>query len=215
MHAQRQADRPLFPVESLLLIHFVQQWFFGMKASIGVDADSGLVHNVRSAAGHVNDVIKANSLSLGQEADVFADAGYHGAHKWLNAKEKVQSHVVMRRGLCKLLGNAAPMDTLTEQVECIKASIHAKVEAPVWRCEGVLSRVGQEQGAVAHTFCVGQSVNGAQAFERKPGISTPGAWEMREKCAPKTSQRPVISAPPNYGQRSFVQTILRPSGNDK
>lgn len=31
--------------------------YFGMKAHIGVDADTGLVYSVRSSSGNVNDVI--------------------------------------------------------------------------------------------------------------------------------------------------------------
>jgi IS5 family transposase len=107
-----------------------QQWFFGMKAHIGVDADSGLVHTVRGTSGHVNDVVEANSLLHGQETDVFADAGYQGAHKRPDAKEDVQWHVAMRPGLRKLLDKADPKDALTDQVERIKASIRAKVEHP-------------------------------------------------------------------------------------
>jgi IS5 family transposase len=101
-----------------------------MKAHIGVDADSGLVHTVRGTAGHVNGVVEANSLLHGQETDVFADAGYQGAHKRPDAKSDMQWHVAMRPGLRKLLDKADPMDTLTEQVERIKASIRAKVEYP-------------------------------------------------------------------------------------
>lgn len=37
------------------------QWYFGMKAHIGVDADSGLVHTVRGTSGNVSDVLQANS----------------------------------------------------------------------------------------------------------------------------------------------------------
>ncbi|RYY85710.1 MAG: IS5 family transposase [Chitinophagaceae bacterium] len=107
-----------------------QQWFFGMKAHIGVDADSGLVHTVRGTSGQVNDVIEANSLLHGQETDVFADAGYQGAHKRPDAKADVQWHVAMRPGLRKLLDKTDPKDALTEQVERIKASIRAKVEHP-------------------------------------------------------------------------------------
>jgi len=107
-----------------------QQWFFGMKAHIGVDADSGLVHTVRGTSGHVNDVVEANSLLHGQETDVFADAGYQGAHKRPDAKEDVKWHVAMRPGLRKLLDKADPMEALTDQVERIKASIRAKVEHP-------------------------------------------------------------------------------------
>ena len=107
-----------------------QQWFFGMKAHIGVYADSGLVHTVRGTSGNVNDVVEANSLLHGQETDVFADAGYQGAHKRPDAKDDVQWHVAMRPGLRKLLDKADPMDALTDQVERIKASIRAKVEHP-------------------------------------------------------------------------------------
>ena len=39
------------------------QWYFGMKAHIGVDADSGLVHSVRATAGHVHDINEGNSFS--------------------------------------------------------------------------------------------------------------------------------------------------------
>ena len=85
-----------------------QQWFFGMKAHIGVDADSGLVHTVRGTSGNVNDVVEANSLLHGQETDVFADAGYQGAHKRPDAKDDVQWHVAMRPGLRKLLDKADP-----------------------------------------------------------------------------------------------------------
>jgi IS5 family transposase len=51
------------------------QWYFGMKAHIGVDVHSGLVHTVRGTAANVNDVVEGNSLLHGQETDVVADAG--------------------------------------------------------------------------------------------------------------------------------------------
>jgi len=51
------------------------QWHFGMKAHIGVDADSGLVHTVVGTAANVNDVTQASALVHGEESDVFADAG--------------------------------------------------------------------------------------------------------------------------------------------
>ena len=55
------------------------QWYFGMKAHIGVDADSGLAHTVRGTSANVNDVVEANSLLHGKEVDGYGDAGYQGA----------------------------------------------------------------------------------------------------------------------------------------
>ena len=52
------------------------QWHFGMKAHIGVDADSGLVHTVIGTAANVNDVTQGHSLLHGEEEVVFGDAGY-------------------------------------------------------------------------------------------------------------------------------------------
>ena len=37
------------------------QWYFRMKAHIGVDAEPGLVHTVRGAFGHVSDVGEGNT----------------------------------------------------------------------------------------------------------------------------------------------------------
>ena len=57
------------------------QWYFGMKAHIGVDADSGLVHTVRGTSANVSDVVESNSLLHGKEVDGYGDAGYQGADK--------------------------------------------------------------------------------------------------------------------------------------
>ena len=66
------------------------QWHFGMKAHIGVDADSGLVHTVISTAANVHDVTQANALLHGQESSAHGDAGYQGANKRPNARQDIR-----------------------------------------------------------------------------------------------------------------------------
>jgi IS5 family transposase len=66
------------------------QWFFGMKAHIGVDAESGLVHTVIGTAANVNDVTQAGALLHGEEEDAFGDAGYRGVHKREEAQGPMQ-----------------------------------------------------------------------------------------------------------------------------
>lgn len=105
-------------------------WYFGMKAHIGVDADSGLVHTVRGTAGNVSDVLEVSSLLHGHETDAFGDAGYQGAHKRPDANAKVRWHVAMKRSKRKQLDMEHPVQALLEKVEQIKASIRAKVEHP-------------------------------------------------------------------------------------
>ena len=106
------------------------QWYFGMKAHIGVDADSGLVHTVRGTSGNVADVVEAASLLHGQETDVFADAGYQGAHRRPDAKAPVKWHIAMRPGQRRALDKNRPVDALVDQLERLKAGIRAKVEHP-------------------------------------------------------------------------------------
>ena len=56
-------------------------WHFGMKAHVGVDADTGLVHTVIGTAGNVADVCQAHSMLHRTETVVLADAGYQGMEK--------------------------------------------------------------------------------------------------------------------------------------
>jgi len=107
-----------------------KQWYFGMKAHIGVDADSGLVHTVRGTSGSVNDVVEANALLHGEETQAWGDAGYQGAGKRPDAKEGVRWNIAMRPGKRKQLDKTWLIDQLTEQLERIKAGIRAKVEHP-------------------------------------------------------------------------------------
>ena len=105
------------------------QWHFGMKAHIAVDADSGLVHTVIGTAANVNDVTQRHGLLHGQETVVFADAGYQGAVKRPEATG-VDWHVAMRPGKRRVLNKNSPWGSLLEKAEQLKASVRAKVEHP-------------------------------------------------------------------------------------
>jgi transposase, IS5 family len=109
------------------------QWYHGMKAHIGSDADSGLVHSVASTAANAHDVTQAHALLHGEEADVFADSGYRGVEK----REEIQAqhpevnwHIAMMPGKRKALDKHTPLGAILEKLEQTKASIRAKVEHP-------------------------------------------------------------------------------------
>jgi IS5 family transposase len=104
------------------------QWHIGMKAHIGVDADSGLVHSVIGTAANVNDVTHGHGLLHGQESVVFADAGYQGADKH-PAATGVQWQVAMRPGKRRALTEDG-WGALLKKAEKLKASVRAKVEHP-------------------------------------------------------------------------------------
>jgi len=55
------------------------QWFFGMKTHIGVDAESGAAHSLVGTVGNLSDTSQTHALLHGQEEAVHQDAGYIGA----------------------------------------------------------------------------------------------------------------------------------------
>ncbi|MDP2370386.1 IS5 family transposase [Rhodoferax sp.] len=106
------------------------QWHFGMKAHIGADANSGLVHTVVGTAANVSDITQAQALLHGDETDVFGDAGYQGIEKREeNLETPVNWHVAMRPGKRRAL-DRSPLGEMMEKLEQAKASIRAKVEHP-------------------------------------------------------------------------------------
>ena len=104
-----------------------KQWYFGMKAHIGVDAESGLAHSVETTPANTSDVVSAHALLHGGEERVWGDAGYQGVGKREeNRDAAVDWEVAMKPGRRRLLDKEGPQ----EQAERRKASVRAKVEHP-------------------------------------------------------------------------------------
>ena len=106
-----------------------KSWFFGMKAHIGADRDSGWVHTVVGTAANVSDVTVGNALLPGEETDVFADAGYQGADKRDDATA-ANWHVAMKPSVRKKWKKQPRIGKLLDYAERIKAAVRAKVEHP-------------------------------------------------------------------------------------
>ena len=105
-----------------------QQWYFGMKAHIGADVESGLVHTVTCTAANVADVTEVANLLHGKEKTVHADAGYTGGEKRAPKRGR-KWYIAAKRGTIK----AMPEGDLKEAVketEHMKAAVRSKVEHP-------------------------------------------------------------------------------------
>lgn len=106
------------------------QWYFGMKAHIGVDRDSGLVHTVVATAANVADVTQTDKLLHGEEREIYADAGYQGADKREELKERgLEWRIAERRSKVKALPEGEDK-AVVEWIEHLKAKIRARVEHP-------------------------------------------------------------------------------------
>jgi len=103
------------------------QWHFGMKAHIAVDAESGLVHTVTATSANEADVEQVADLLHGKEDAVWADSGYRGAQA--RVMRDVRWHIASRPSdMAKMLEGRAKARARKNEYE--KASVRAKVEHP-------------------------------------------------------------------------------------
>ena len=105
------------------------QWFFGMKAHIGVDAGTGYVHTVTATAANVSDVLQTHNLIRADDEVVYADSGYRGIGKRgeITGDEHlstVEFRIAARKSQLKTM--AAPDRAVQNRL----ASVRAKVEHP-------------------------------------------------------------------------------------
>jgi IS5 family transposase len=121
-NAQRERDPEMHQTKK------GNQWYFGMKAHIGVDTDSGLVHTVVTSAANEADVTMVSELLHGKESQVHADAGYIGADKRVG-RNKLKWEIAQKRGKIKAIAEGEEKQQV-QAAEKAKASVRARVEHP-------------------------------------------------------------------------------------
>lgn len=108
-------------------------WYFGYKAHIGVDRDSGLVHTVEATAANVHDATETSKLLTGDEDEVYGDSGYLGAEKRGDAiirnkaGRKIKYRINRRPSQVKKLSKSGQY--AAKKAEHTKSSVRAKVAA--------------------------------------------------------------------------------------
>ena len=109
------------------------QWHFGMKAHIGVDAETGLTHSLETKPANESDVATAHAVLHGGEEEVWGDAGYQGVGKRDENKDAaVDWRTAMKPGRRRQLDKSGS----EEAAEKHKASMRAKVEHPFLSLKG-------------------------------------------------------------------------------
>ena len=149
------------------------QWHFGMKAHIGVDDESGLVHHVECTAANVADVTQVHKLLHGKEATVCGDSGYTGADK-REELEHVEAGFLIAEKPSKLRAMRNKRERrYAERWEHYKASVRAKVEHPF--------RVVKRQFGYAKVRYRGLAKNTAQVLTL---FALSNLWMVRRQLLP-------------------------------
>lgn len=107
------------------------QYYFGMKAHIGVDARLGTVHSFSTTPANEHDITQIQHLLHGDESMVFADAGYIGAEKREELKEKkVDWFISQRPSKTRALKKHPRKNKVALNIAFGISSLRAKVEHP-------------------------------------------------------------------------------------
>ena len=101
------------------------QWYFGLKAHIGVDAKEGHVHSLVTSAANVADMHMLPDLLHGEERKVWGDAGYQGQTEAIQEAAPKAQDMTCRRTKFKDY-----VDELQKKKNRSKSSVRAKVEHP-------------------------------------------------------------------------------------
>lgn len=110
------------------------QWYFGMKAHIGVDAGSGYTHTVTATSANEHDITQASQLIRDDDEVVYGDAGYQGLEK----REEIRTDPVKSKIACRINERIGKVTGVPEGVardvarerERRKSSVRSKVEHP-------------------------------------------------------------------------------------
>jgi len=147
------------------------QWFFGMRCHIGVDAASGLVHSVVSTAANVHELNTAADRVHGEERVIYGDAGHIGIKKREAFKDcEAEMRIAMKPGQRRVLPDT-PERKLLDLIETAKAHFRAKVEHPF--------RIIKCQFGFRKVFYRGIRKND---LKLKMLFALANLWIVRERC---------------------------------
>lgn len=101
------------------------QWYFGMKAHIGVDSRTKLIHSVAATAANVHDSQLLGDLLHGEETRVWGDSAYAGQG------EALAEHAPQAKDFThKKASRNRPLSDADKARNTTKSRVRAKVEHP-------------------------------------------------------------------------------------
>ena len=109
-----------------------QQWYFGMKAHLGVDSQTKLVHTVLVSAANVHDSLALPHLLHGNETRVWGDQAYRGQKDVMRAAAPRARDFTNQRYRC-----GQWIDERIKATNRNKSRVRAKVEHTI----GIIKRI--------------------------------------------------------------------------
>ena len=124
------------------------QWYFGMKAHIGTDTDTGVIHSLETTTAKVHDKDKFDDLMHGAEKAKFGDKGYYDENLKKTARKQGIYWGILDKGK-----RNNPLSHSQKRSNRKLSSIRSKVEFPfnVIKCQWHYTKV-RYRGLVKNTL---------------------------------------------------------------
>ena len=173
------------------------QWYFGLKAHIGVDAKQGIVHSVCTTAACVADKHMLPDLLHGEERKVWGDGGYQGQTEVIREAAPQAQDMTCRRTKLKDY-----VDELQRAKNRVKSRVRAKVEHPfrilkrVFGFEKVRYRgIEEEPSPAVRLLRAGEPLSAPQTAGPARGVVCPEPAKAAgfEPSGPLENNPPSIS----------------------
>lgn len=181
------------------------KWYFGMKAHIGVDADSGVTHSLDTATAKVHDSQVWDELLHADEDSVWADKGYVSAEREAACMRAGKIWGVMRKA--PKGGGASPRRADQPHHRQRQGEGRTSVagdQAPVRSREDPLQGPGQEPRPALHAVRARQPVSGTEEADGMRASLT----EIHEMAAAPVQK--ARNQPPD-ARATLIQPLRRPS----
>jgi IS5 family transposase len=101
------------------------QWYFGMKAHIGVDAQTKLIHSLATTSANVHDSQVIGELLHGEERGVWGDSAYQGQGKVIREVAPQAQDFIQQKG-----ARYRPLSEEQRARNRTQSKVRAKVEHP-------------------------------------------------------------------------------------
>jgi transposase, IS5 family len=101
-----------------------KNWYFGMKAHVGVDSKTKIIHTAVATAAHVSDVVVLPDLLHGEETRVWGDGAYQGQSEVIRECAPRAQNFTQRR--CRYKGQI--VDEGAWAKNRTKSKVRARVE---------------------------------------------------------------------------------------
>jgi transposase, IS5 family len=109
-----------------------KQWYFGMKAHIGVDSRQKIIHTVKASAANVSDCLALPHLLHGKETRVWGDQAYRGHSDLIRQRSRRARDFINQR--YRFRGR---IDEVERAKNRTKSKIRFRVEHLFWVIKGL------------------------------------------------------------------------------